>query len=135
MQTFLLEAPYSKECLNIDKKKVCNWLTNNYHHLEWNSGTLKYDELSGRIHQIIKQNTVIYTRGLEKSRTLSILLGQCVQDCSSKSCCTLTSTPSEQIFTAIINNNHQYHGVHCSEINELLLQNCLNEHNAIERVS
>lgn len=47
-----------------DKRKV-QWLTKNFHHLEWNSGFVDYHKVSEILQQICAHNT-IYVKGLEK---------------------------------------------------------------------
>lgn len=47
-----------------DKRKV-QWLTKNFHHLEWNYGLVDYYELPRILQQVCVQNT-IYVKGLQK---------------------------------------------------------------------
>lgn len=70
---FIIKPPFDFKCLSTKRQREANWLTKNYHHLNWNDGTVSYQSVC----EFVKANVMcskIYVKGEEKRRWLEKML-------------------------------------------------------------
>lgn len=70
----VIRSPFSIEHLNAKQKKQTKWLTNNYHGIDWNDGTLSMTKLRKIIEPMLHQK-VIFVNGSEKIQWIRFILG------------------------------------------------------------
>ena len=70
---FKPQTPFNTLCS--EEKKMAMWLTNTYHGIPYESGTVPYSLLP-TMFSIVQLNTKVYAKGCEKSKFLSLLLNK-----------------------------------------------------------
>lgn len=63
---FLFKPPCSFNKLNAKTRKTNKWLTQNFHHIDWNDGYTNLRDLQNIMYHFCSKFTRLYTRGLEK---------------------------------------------------------------------
>lgn len=63
---FYFKPPFPFTFLNGKAKRTNNWMTKNFHHLQWNEGLVSYTDLHNIMYHFCNKFSNIYTRGLEK---------------------------------------------------------------------
>ncbi|KAJ3645420.1 hypothetical protein Zmor_023079 [Zophobas morio] len=65
---FLIRPPCEFCELTRKQQNNVKWLTENFHDLEWMDGTVTYKSVQSFILANVSKNTIVYVKGLEKSR-------------------------------------------------------------------
>ncbi len=70
-ELYLFKPPFPSSMLSAKDVVTNNWLTRNYHHLEWESGFLEYDEFTSKMNSIGNRYDVLYVKGEQKRNFIS----------------------------------------------------------------
>jgi len=73
---WIMTSPCPFEDLPVRAKRENNWLTRNYHGIEWFDGDVNPKNFTIHLRDITRHARYIYTRGQEKARYLSNLLSR-----------------------------------------------------------
>jgi len=73
---WIMTSPCPFEDLPVRAKRENNWLTRNYHGIEWFDGDVNSTNFTIHLRDITRHARYIYTRGQEKTRYLSNLLSR-----------------------------------------------------------
>ncbi|KYN38447.1 hypothetical protein ALC56_07174 [Trachymyrmex septentrionalis] len=73
---WIMTSPCPFEDLPVRAKRENNWLTRNYHGIEWFDGDVNPKNFTIHLRDITRHARYIYTRGQEKTRYLSNLLSR-----------------------------------------------------------
>lgn len=65
---FLFKPPFPFNYLNRKASRTTEWLSQNFHHIDWNEGFTSYKELNKIMRHYCDQYDVIYTSGIEKTQ-------------------------------------------------------------------
>lgn len=128
----IIKSPCPLIYLDANHQKQINWLTRNYHGLEWNHGFINISELRRTIIPIFDNKTV-YIKGVEKKQWLQQILGYDSHICEiinleTFGCAVQLNKNNQDIyrnFHACKNHkasNHQ-NNCHCAFRNVLILRN------------
>ena len=71
---------------NFQPNKQMTWNTKHLHGIAWSSGKLDYDKLFAVFYDIKVMNAEVFSKGLEKCRLLTTLLGQNVENLDEYGC-------------------------------------------------
>lgn len=69
--SFLFQPPYPFNTCNSKSSRTNNWLSNHYHHINWNDGYINYNECEGLVKKFCNKFDVIFTTGSEKAKWIS----------------------------------------------------------------
>lgn len=70
---FIIKPPFDFKRLSIAKQNEANWLTKNFHHLNWNDGSISFKSVVKFLKTNLKYST-IYVKGMEKKKWFEKLL-------------------------------------------------------------
>lgn len=72
---FIIKPPFDFQYLTPEKQKEANWLTNNYHHLKWNDGSVSFRSIIKFLRANVRHSN-IYVKGKEKKKWLEKIIEQ-----------------------------------------------------------
>lgn len=97
MQHWLVKSPYSFHFLGVKQQKMCNWLTTNFHNLNWDDGDVTIDVVINSIRRIIN-NDCLHVKGREKAEYLkSIFRENNIIELEFLGCPSLTKLPDMEV--------------------------------------
>lgn len=82
---FIIKPPFNFKCLSIAKQREANWLIKNYHHINWNDGSVSFNSVCKFLKANIKHSEV-YVKGKEKRKWLEEMLHKKVLDIEDVGC-------------------------------------------------
>ena len=117
---FTFKPPYPQNYCSITETKQNNWLTNNFHNIQWEDGNNEYSKLNELIRTFKLQDAMYYAKGLEKCAVLSdlfIVEFNNLDDLNCPKFCTLWGENEHTClsFTCSSFPNKPKHLVHCAE--------------------
>jgi hypothetical protein len=77
---YIFKSPYSLSKLGKKFRKTNNWITRNLHQLKWSDGFIEYKELVPILVSSTESARFIFSKGSEKCKFLSSLIGRPVFD-------------------------------------------------------
>lgn len=114
---FIIKPPYDFKCLSIKKQNEANWLTKNYHHINWNDGSASYKNVCNFV-KINTKHSKIYTKGREKKKWLEEMIHQTINNI--EDICSYNFKQMENKYAEYCYCNYHTYGV-CAQKNAFLM--------------
>ena len=108
MQSFLFQSPYAQIRVRPSIRKSNTWVENNLHKISWEDGYIPYFRLTEILETVCQNQKHIFTKGSEKAKFLSTLIGKTVTDLDKMSC-----PKAEKINLAVLSCSF-HHKEHCA---------------------
>ena len=127
---YLFGPPHDWNFLAARYKCENNWLTRNYHGINWQDGEIPYEEFEEILKSSVRGASKIYVKGLEKQKWLQNIISR-VCNIEDLDCPSLTKLHGAKDIPCSHHNLHICKNSNCAVINAIALKRwLLNFHNA-----
>lgn len=126
-EVLLFKAPFPWNSLLQQNKTTCNWLTRNYHGIEWEDGEIDYDQIKEELVDIVARATVVYIKGLQKLNWIQEFIGKnlIIINVEDMGCAALHKLTATSNLKNICNNHHRTRNYNCALKNVIALKKWL----------
>lgn len=90
---YTFKPPFPYKELSLSDRRLCSWITRHITSIQWNEGEYDYSQLDDLTRSISEMNYKFYTKGDEKSKTLTRYFGKPVENIEKLGCPKLEELP------------------------------------------
>lgn len=121
---YLFEPPHDWNFLAARYKCENNWLTRNYHGLNWQDGEISFDDFENILKSTVKGARKVHVKGLEKVRWLEFIIPK-VNNIEVLGCPSLAKLHKKEISPCSNHNLKICHQSNCAVLNVIALKRWL----------